>query len=156
MEGLFVVIAIVISLLNYASKQQKEVPKGSHTKKRQNQWKRHIEKQLESTMEKVESLREEKPESVVYSEGIEFEDRKSSGSLNYIEQSRSLEGECNVHLEHRQSWKKSSKPKKTEPLVKAAETEENTFLNITEENLLRSIVMAEILGPPKAMKKRIR
>lgn len=156
MEGLLVVIGIVISILNYAAKQQKEVQKRGGIQKRQSQWKRHIEKQLEGVAEKAKTFLEEKPESAVYNEGIELEDRKRSGSLNYIEQSGSSEGECDEHPEHRQPWKRSGRGKKAAVTVEAAETEENKILDMTEENLLRSIVMAEILGPPRSMKKSIR
>jgi hypothetical protein len=46
--------------------------------------------------------------------------------------------------------------KKTVPKAEVAEKGEDNIIDLTEENLLRSIVMAEILGHPRSMKRSIR
>jgi len=175
LEGLFVVVAIVVGLLNFAAKQQRQNQnqnqgnmKRQLSQRRQEpvRWKEHIEQQLERAAGSVRNIRDESAEGKVpympeqvsaddY-EGIELEDRRSEGSLNYIEQSKSSEGECDEHPEHRQPRKKDRKEKKTAPAVEVLESEESPIFDLTEESLLRSIVMAEVLGPPRVIKRRIR
>jgi hypothetical protein len=90
------------------------------------------------------------PES---NEGFEIKDRDIRGSMGHIQQSQSSEGICTQHPEHE---RQKLKEKKTAPMLEVMENEEEGMFNFTEDSLLRSIVMAEILGPPRAMKRRIR
>jgi inhibitor of KinA sporulation pathway (predicted exonuclease) len=166
LEGIYVVVAIIIALFNFAAKQQKNQGGGKRGMNRQQgqyrqkpvQRQKHIPQWSEgpfadlgkSWNELFGSPEEHVPESVPAKEheGIEIEDRSRTGSLVYTNVSQSSEGTCDEHPEHsRQDAFKAE----------ITETEEEGFIfEITEDNLLRSVVMAEVLGPPRAMKRRIR
>jgi len=166
LEGIYIVVAIIIALFNFAAKQHKNQGRGRRGMDRQQgryrqkpvQRQKHIPQRSEgpfadlgkSWNELFGSPEEHVPESKpaeVY-EGMEIEDRRRVGSLDYAEQSSSSEGICDEHPEHGRL-----------DALKAeiTETEEEGFIfEITEDRLLKSVVMAEILGPPRAMKRRIR
>jgi len=166
LEGIYIVVAIIIALFNLAAKQHKNQGRGRRGMDRQQgryrqkpvQRQKHIPQRSEgpfadlgkSWNELFGSPEEHVPESKpaeVY-EGMEIEDRRRVGSLDYAEQSSSSEGICDEHPEHGRL-----------DALKAeiTETEEEGFIfEITEDRLLKSVVMAEILGPPRAMKRRIR
>ena len=168
MERLFVIILITISIVNFAQKQKRKQNKsqgqGGMKKqtgmKRQNpmqQWMNNP-RQPDRTVRDMENPwgegmkgeAEYAPASMpAYdNEGIEIEDRRRAGSLDYAEQSQSSEGMSCQPI-------KPEQKKKAVPKVEIIEEKESTF-DLTEENLLRSIVMAEVLGPPRAMKRSIR
>ena len=169
MDGLFIIIAIFIGIANFAAKQKQNQRKSQGGMKRQpnttrqdtiQQWMRNLQ-QPDSTVRGAENRGEEGlsgtgehqlgsmlPES---NEGFEIKDRNKRGSLGYMQQSQSSEGICTQHPEHeRQKLKEKSAIPKVEVI------EEGNMFDLTEESLLRSIVMAEVLGPPRAMKRRIR
>ncbi len=107
-------------------------------------------------MDLGKSLREmvrstEDGEGIEDSEGIEAEDRSRTGSLGFSEQD----------LNYGNIGYSSAKPK---PAGKAERTvsgdtaiiEEKKIFDLTEGNLVESVIMSEILGPPRAFKRRIR
>ncbi|MBP7072186.1 MAG: hypothetical protein KBB40_01665 [Clostridia bacterium] len=166
MEGIYIVIAIAIALFNLAAKQQKNQGRGRRGMNRQQgryrqkpvQRQKHIPQWSEGPLadlgkswnEMFGEPEEYVPESVLAkdNEGIEIEDRSRTGSLDYIEINQSLEGICDEHPEHSRLDTLKSEIRETE--------EEGFIFEITEDNLIRSVVMAEILGPPRALKRRIR
>jgi hypothetical protein len=167
LEGLFIVIAIVIGIFDFAAKQQKKQG-GSNRQGRQRmqspvQRQNNIPESLRKVFMDMENsfgevmggAVENKPEPVVIpdEEGIELEDRKKLGSLEYIEQSESLEGTCDEHPEH---GRFIGNQKKAAPRSGIAASKEDLLPELTEDNLIRGIVLAEILGPPRAYKRRIR
>lgn len=157
MDGLFIIIAIAIAIMNFAQKQNQNQKKAQgHTKKqpgmmRQNpaqQWMKNLQ-QTNRTAGDSENLWGEGSKLSEDIEGVELEDRSRTGSLGYAEQIQSSEGICNERShEH-------NKERGTTPKIAAMESEEVIF-DLTEESLLKSIVMAEVLGPPRAMKRKIR
>ncbi|MGE5676422.1 MAG: hypothetical protein ACM3ZR_00015 [Pseudomonadota bacterium] len=168
MDGLFVIIAIIIGIANFAEKQKKKqtrmnrqyAPPGQRPVQRRN----NIPEPLRKVMAEMEKSWNESQEGAAgdtvepeatynETEGIEEEDRSRTGSLSYVEQSRSSEGECDEHKEHYEN--KAGAYSAADGLRPASEHEGLVF-DITEEDLMRSIVMSEILGPPRALKKRIR
>jgi len=174
LDSLFIVVAIVIGLLNFAAKQQQQKQKESQgqgnmsrqqnqRKQSPDQWQKHIPQQPERTVRDMGSSWEEGLKDAVeympvsmpdsYTEGVETENRGRAGSMDYIEQSQSSEGICNEHPEHR---RQKTKEKKAAPKAEVIEIEEDIIFNLTEDDLMRSIVMAEVLGPPRAIKRRIR
>ena len=168
MDGLFVVIAIIIGLANFAEKQKKKQTRMNRQYappvQRPAQRRNNIPEPLKRVMAEMEkswsgsqegALSDTEGSGSEYNEteGIEEEDRSKRGSLTYDEQSRSSEGECDEHKEHYE--KKSGTYAAADELRLTVEPD-GLAIDMTEENLLRGIVMAEILGPPRAMKKRIR
>lgn len=168
LDGLFVIIAIIIGIANFAEKQKKRqtgmnrqyVPHGQRPAQRRN----NIPEPLRKVMAEVEKSWNESQEGAAgdmaepearedETEGLEKEDRSKRGSLTYVEESRSSEGECDEHKEHYEQ--KYGADTASLRLGPSAEQESLVF-DITEEDLMRSIVMSEILGPPRALKKRIR
>lgn len=158
MEGIYIVVAIIIALFNLASKQQKNQRQGQYRQKPV-QRQKHIPQGSEGPLadlgkswnEMFGVPEEHVPESMVAEdfEGKEFEDRRRTGSLDYVEQSSGSEGICDEHPEQHNRLDALK--------AEISETEEEGFIfEITEDNLLRSVVMAEILGPPRALKRRIR
>ncbi|HWR60687.1 MAG TPA: hypothetical protein VN580_03700 [Clostridia bacterium] len=165
MEGLFVVIAIIIGIYDFAVKQQKRQGGGrQHSQRRQApvQKRRDIPEPFKRAIMDMEKawneglngpVAEEPASASVYEEGLEQEERIRTGSLEYIEQDRSPEGVCDEHSFHRpQEDRAVERTKADEP----AESREGFVFDLNEEELLKSIVMAEVLGPPRAMKRRIR
>lgn len=150
MEGIYIVIAIIIALFNITAKQQKNRSRGqsginkpSKRQIRMPQWSGG------SFTDLGKSLNEMFGETEEHYEGMELEDRRRTGSLDNIEQSRSSEGTCDEHPEQH---------KKLDALrdeIIIAEDDDFVF-EITEDNLINSIIMAEVLGPPRAMKRGIR
>lgn len=167
MEGLFVIIAIVIGILDFAAKQKKRQGGGSGNNrgKPQRSSKRlqmDIPEPLRKAMMELERGWNEEPEVKVrneskvaedYGEGVEHENRSSTGSLVYAEQSRSQEGECDEHTFHRS---KDRVIFNEDNGALPVEILHEPLFDITEEELIKSVVMAEILGPPRALKGRIR
>ena len=168
MEGLSIVIFIIIGIISSVMKQQNQSKGQGSAKRQQGQYRQkpvrkqmHIPEQLGRTvmdMEKswgegLKGAEEYMPSQITMeeNEGIELEDRRRAGSLDYIEQSRSLEGVCNEHPEHGHMEKKKAVPE-----TEAKVTGESPVFEISEGNLINSIVMAEILGPPRSMKRNIR
>lgn len=171
MEGLFIIVAIAIAIMNLSQKQKQNQRKSQGGMRRQpgtmrqdpiQQWLRNLQ-QPDSTVRGAENRGEEGlggtgghqlgsmlPES---NEGFEIKDRDKRGSLGYMQQSQSSEGICTQHPEHE---RQKLKEKKTAPMLEIMENEEEGMFSFTEDSLLRSIVMAEVLGPPRAMKRRIR
>jgi len=165
LEGLFIVIAIIIGIYDFAVKQQKKQGGGSQrSQRRQNPvprqmnipgpLKRAIMEMEKGWNEELNGPVAEEPASAsVYEEGLEQEDRRKAGSLEYIEQDRSPEGVCDEHSFHRtQGYRAGQRETELEPV----ESREAFMFDLTEEELLKGIVMAEVLGPPRAMKRRIR
>ena len=159
MDGLFIIIAIVIAVFNFAAKQQKQQNQG-----RGQRGMKHIPKWSEGPLADLGKNWNEmfgKPEEYGHGsmpveeyEGKEIEDRRRTGSLDYVELSQSSEGICDEHPEHsRQKIKEKKNVLRTEP--KEIEEEDIVF-DITEESLLNSVIMAEVLGPPRSMKRKIR
>lgn len=158
MEGLFIVISIIIGVLNFAAEQKKKQNKEQGNVNRQQMQKskpimrqqKQIQQQPERTaMDMGIPWGLPSPSLLEINEGIEAEDRKQTGSLIFD----SSEGTCDEHPEHRQ---KKSKVSKKAPNVEIVKQEEAPIFDLTEENLLRSVVMAEVLGPPRSMKRNIR
>lgn len=166
MEGLFVIIAIFFGLAKLAAKQQNQGNRSrQYSQRSQNpvQRQKHIPNSLKKVVMDMEnSWNENKKAMGEYTpltipgddaEGTGTEDRRRSGSLEYVEQRQSSEGECYEHPEH---MKKKRNEKVTAAKDEIVEREQDILLDMTEDNLLRGIVMAEVLGPPRAMKRRIR
>ena len=166
MEGLFIIVAIFIGIANFAAKQQKQASRrGQQSQRSQNpvQRQRHIPQSPKRTamdMEKgwgegLKGAVEYKPVSMFADEdeGIEIEDRRKAGSMDYIENSHSSEGIDSKQPLFRQEKKKE---KKVAPREEIIDSEEDSLFVLTEDDLMRSIVMAEVLGPPRAIKRRIR
>ncbi|MEA4847499.1 MAG: hypothetical protein VB106_09740 [Clostridiaceae bacterium] len=156
MDGLFIIIAIVIAVFNFAAKQQQNQNRGQRgMNRRQGQYRQKPVQgplaDLGKSWNEMFGKPEEYAPSPVFeeSEGSEAEDRRRTGSLDYMEQSSSSEGICDEHPHE------LSKEIEAAHDIAAMEDEEDIF-DLTEENLLRSIVMAEVLGPPRAMKRKIR
>lgn len=162
MEG--IVIAIIIALFSFAAEKEKKQRKQSGSQRgvsKPVQRQKHIPplpglpggsfRDLGKSWNEMFGIPEEHvPESMVVEdcEGKEFEDRKRTGNLDYIEQSSSSEGICDEHTEqhNRLDGLKDG--------INITEEEDYVF-EITEDNIINSIIMAEILGPPKALKRRI-
>ncbi len=158
MEGLSIVIFIIIGIISSVMKQQNQGKGQGGAKRQQGQYRQKPGKYQMNIPEKpkravmdMESSYMPSPVAFEESEGIEVEDRRRAGSLDYVEQNQSLEGVCNEHPEHEQKEKKKAAPK-----AEAKVIGESPAFEITEDNLIKSIVMAEILGPPRAMKRNIR
>lgn len=153
MDGLFVLIAIAIAIMNFSQKQNRNQKKAQESTKRQpdmmrqnpaQHWMKNIQK-ANRTAGGSANPREESKDS----EGIELEDRSRRGSLGRVEQIQSSEGIC-IELAHEHKKEREAASK-----IEVIENEDNIF-DLTEESLLRSIVMAEVLGPPRAIKRKIR
>ncbi|MHB1391627.1 MAG: hypothetical protein ACYCYE_00845 [Clostridia bacterium] len=158
MEGLFAVIFVIIGIVNFVMKQQQNQNQDQGGMKKQQS--RNVQYPSQQPSYKAQQPRKTVPEYmpspiwVEESEGIEAEDRRIQGSLNYVEQSQSSEG---IELELPKPDLRKRKEKK--PVIKAEvmeREEENAIFEITEYNLLSSIIMAEIIGPPRSMKRSIR
>lgn len=151
MEGLFVVVAIVIGIMNFAIKQQQKQNQG------RGQGGMKPGQQRSYKAEQPRRINQEympSPIMVEESEGTEEEDRSMQGSMNYVEQRQSSEG---VDLELPKLEARRRKEKKPAPMTEVMELEEtDAIFEITEDNLLSSIIMAEIIGPPRSIKRRIR
>lgn len=165
MDGLFVVIAIVVGIFKFTAEQKKKQGGSKQRSVMQpapGQRLSNIPEPLKKVLMDLESgwneglqgpVYQKTPAAVTEEEGIEQEDRDRTGSINYTERSDSSEGECEEHSFH---WDGKAK---ADPAVNRsipAEEGKGFVLDITEEELLRSIVMSEILGPPRAMKRKIR
>lgn len=160
MDGLFIVIAMIIFIANFAAKQQKQNQnRGGGGMKNQRPLPQRV-KNIEPpdrTAGNMENIRYERVKVTAEhapafdSEGIEIEDRSRIGSLNYTEQSKSSEGMGIRGIKPEQRQRKEKKVVSNAEII----IEEPVF-DLTEENLLRSIVMAEVLGPPRAIKRNIR
>jgi len=165
LDGLFVVIAIVVGIFNYAAKQQKKQgSSGQRTLRQQGTGQRlkRIPDPLKKALVDLEKGWNEglqgqavkgEQEAVADEEGLELEDRGRIGSLSYTEQKQSMEGECEEHSFHPKREIKTAQGVKRDM---SYEADEGFVFDITGEELRRSIVMAEILGPPRALKRRIR
>lgn len=167
LEGFLAVVFIAIGIISSVMKQQQNQGRGrGGTYRQQGQYRQrplqeqmHIPEQLKRTVmdmgkswgEELKGAEKYMPSPVTFEEreGIELEDRSRTGSLDYVEQSQSSEGVCNIHPEHEQK-------KKAVPKTEAKVREENPIFEITEDNLISSIIMAEIIGPPRSMKRNIR
>lgn len=171
MDGLFVVIAIVVGIFKFAAEQQKKQQRSSgQSSSRQRslrpqetgQRMRNIPEPLKKALMDLENgwneglqgpVNKGIPEIETKEEGLEQEDRRKAGSLNYTEPSDSSEGACDEHPFHLKTEAGEGKAANRNILTDA---DGGFLLDITEEELLKSIVMAEVLGPPRAMKRRIR
>ncbi len=158
LEGLFIIISIIIAIANFANEQKKKQNKEQGNVKGQQLQKsrpnpRHqgrLQQQPErAAMDTGNPWGVPAPTLFELSEGTEAEDRKQMGSLKF----NSSEGICNEHPEHN---RKKSKARNTEPQIETVRQEEAPILELTEENLIRSVVMAEVLGPPRALKRNVR
>lgn len=157
MDGLFILIAIAIAIMNFSQKQNRNQKKAQESTKRQpgmmrqnpaQYWMKNIQK-ANRTAGGPANPREKRSMLSEDSEGIELEDRSRRGSLDYTGQSQKSEGIC-IELAHEHKKEREAAPK-----IEVIENEDNIF-GLTEESLLRSIVMAEVLGPPRAIKRKIR
>jgi hypothetical protein len=162
-------IAIAIAIINLSQKQNQRKAQGS--RKRQpntirpnpaQQWMKSLQPPDRTDIDTENRWKEEtggtegQQRGSMLSdsnEGFGIEGRSRRGSLEYMEKSQSSEGICTQHPEHQ---RQKLKEKKTAPMLEIIENEEDDMFALTEESLLRSIVMAEVLGPPRAMKRRIR
>ena len=161
MEGLFIIIAIVIGIFDFAAKQQKKQG-GGNRPQGQVQKQRNIPQSLRRAITELEKsmnqgmgdMAEQQPLLMTMddNEGVEHEDRRKTGSLMYIEQTESTEGVCDEHPEHKQQDRNN----RLTVNEAAADANGDFVFDLTEESLLKSIVMAEVLGPPRAVKRRIR
>lgn len=172
MEGLFAVIFIIIGIASAVQKQRENQSKGhggmsrqqGQYRQRPSQNQNHIPQQPKRTFmdmgkswgEGLKGAEEYMPSQVIWeeSEGIEIEDRRRAGSLDYVEQSQSFEGTGIERQEIEQNRKKEQKAAAKIEVVNAAK--EDGIFEITEDNLISSIIMAEIIGPPRSMKRNIR
>ena len=157
MEGLFVIIAVIIGIANFMQKQNQSRGRDG-TKRQQSQYRqkpvrmqKHVLPPPQKTFIDVERGWSRMPKDAEKGEGIEAEDRSRTGSLDYTEQNRDYES-----LSYRPIKPEPKGRTENKAVTKAGIIEENNVFDLTEENLLRSIVMAEVLGPPRAMKRRIR
>ena len=162
MEGLFAVIFIIIGIVNFVVKQQQEQAKHQGGMKKQQPVKPQYysnqrgreEQGPEMTAMELNDFWKNGLEGVAENEGVEAEDRSRAGSLSYVEESRSSEGICDEHPEHRQ---RKVKEKKTAPRTEVRDTEEEGIsIELTEEHLLSSFIMSEIIGPPRSLRRSIR
>lgn len=135
MEALFIIIAIAVAAMNYSQKQNRNQKKAQSDMKGLTGMKkdhaRHLMKNRLEDMQNTEA--EHQPGSKLYYEGDE--------------------GFSTKHPEHMHMEKRGGK---TAPAAAAMEGEEDNILDLTGESLLRSVVMAEILGLPRALKRNIR
>lgn len=169
MKGLFAVIFLIIGIVNALNKQQNKGTGRDGRGRWQGQYRqkpvqkpKNVLRQPERTFTDIGrslvdigrrfdeisgNVKEYVPAPVFakIDEGIEAEDRSRTGSLDYVEESRSDEGICDEHTHP------SQQPSGIEITLR-----EGVKLEFTEENLLQSVIMAEILGPPRAMKRNIR
>jgi hypothetical protein len=157
MERLFAVVFVIIGIVNFVAKQQqrqnqgKSRPENQQSRNRQHPGQQRsykIDQPQETTMEYMPL-----PAMMQESEGNEAEDRGMQGSMNYVEQSHSFEGADHEPLKFEPKKKKEKKPA---PKIAVMEIEEEEIFEITENNLVSSIIMAEILGRPRSMKRSIR
>lgn len=163
MEGLSIIIFIIIGIVSSVMKQQNQNKSKGGIGRQQGQNKpkpvraqMNIPEPLKPGRLVTEMRKSFMPTPAVSekSEGAEAEDRTLTGSLNYVEQSQSSEGICNEHPEHRQVKRQAVSRTDFEPAAKVREA--SPAFEVTEDTLIRSIVMAEILGPPRAIKRNIR
>ena len=171
MEGLFIMIAIAIAIMNLSQKQKHNQRKTQGGRKSQpntmrpnpaQQWMKNLQLPDRTDIDTKNHWEEgsgstegHKTGSMLSdsNEGFGIEGRGRRGSLEYMEKSQSTEGICTQHPEHQRP---KLKEKKAAPMLEIIENEEDDMFSLTEESLIRSIVMAEVLGPPRAMKRRIR
>ncbi len=158
MERLFAVIFVIIGIVNFVAKQQqKQNQSQGRMKKQQSIGGQNPGQQRSYKLELPQrTAMEYMPSTIMLdeSEGIEAEDRRIQGSLSYIEQSQSAEG---VDVELPKPVLRKKKEKKPDPKIELMVVdEEEAVFEITEDNLLSSIIMAEIIGPPRSMKRSIR
>lgn len=160
MEGLFAVIIAIIGIVNFVMKQQQEQNKHQGgTGKQRPVYKTQPSYKTQQPSKPVMEMKDfwnEGIKGVVESEGLEAEDRSRMGSMDYMDQSQSLEGECDEHPVHMRK-KKIEQEKKPAPRAVIPEAEEEGIVvELTEEHLLSSFIMSEIIGPPRAFKRSIR
>ena len=160
MEGIYIVIAIIIALFNFSAKQRKNQGGGQRGMTKQHKQPERPFADLEKSWnEMLGNLKEYLPESkqiedhVEDYEGMEAEDRSRTGSLDYMELSQSSEG---ISSEHPESIRQITKEKRDAHKAEIYEAEEDIVFEISKESLISSVIMAEVLGPPRAIKRRIR
>jgi flagellar motor protein MotB len=164
LERLLAVVFVVIGLVNFAMKQQQKQNQGrgqGGMKEKQrgngyypNQTRRIAQEYMPSPVMMEESEGTEEEDRSTQGSMIYAEDRNIQGSMVYVEPSQSNEG-VGLELPKKESRKK--KEKKPAPMVEVKEMEEeDAIFEITEDNLLTSIIMAEVMGPPRSMKRSIR
>lgn len=132
---LFIIISIVTNILEGAKKS-----KNAKHKKQKN---------YQPSITKNKSIINKTPIEVKLEEKAEgrlFEDKNVSGSLTYVEVDEPDEG-IQTEPSRAESIKTEEKP---------IEVEESKTSILDFSNLQRSIVLTEVLGPPRALKKRIR
>ncbi|HOR86108.1 MAG TPA: hypothetical protein PLL98_06435 [Bacillota bacterium] len=160
MDGLFVIIAIIIGIANLVQKQNQAQGRGN-VKGRQDQYRQKPEKPvqmqkrvlrpLQKILTDLGEARSEMLKSIESSEGVEAEDRSRTGSLDYTEQGRGYGDSSCLPMKPELKVSEESKV-----VVEPVTAGEGYIFDLNEGNLINSIVMAEILGPPRAMKRRIR
>jgi putative protein kinase ArgK-like GTPase of G3E family len=163
LEVLFIVISVIVAIINYAAKQQQEHNKQQgRTKRQQPIYRTGPPPKLEGGIQELWS-KIEKGLTDLESEGLEAEDRSRTGSLEYLEMSQSEEGTCDEHPFHMEKKaEEAKKPNRPAPANAVADpielegSEEGISIVLTEEHLLSSFIMAEIIGPPRALKRSVR
>ena len=162
MEGLVIVVFIIIGILNFAQKQNQNQRKGQGGMKKQpgikrqnpqQQWRSNPMQPIRTAIDMEDGM--PLPIMMDESEGIESEDRNRTGSLDYIEQSYSSEGVCDEHPEHAQEKSKDMIKTTTSYDLRSSDEDQLEF-GISAADLMRSVVMAEVLGSPRSIKRSIR
>lgn len=153
MEGLFTVVFIIITIVGFIQKaQNREQGRGARPGNAQRQYPGRQYRQgtpmPQNKLRPSQGSSVKKPASVVQSgepvsdaEGAELESRYRTGSMNYIEQDNSSEG---------MGYESAAAP-----VIDVNDESQQNF-DISAEDLMRSVVMAEVLGRPRAMKRNIR
>lgn len=178
LEGLFTVIMIIVAIAGFVQKAQKEQQgSGSRPRSAQRQYPGRQYKQAIPASKRSMQRRQtgsgtglpkgaaafegretgslqESDMLASNAEGTELESRYMTGSINYTEQENSTEG---LGYEPATSDRKLTDTKKGTVSPGLTEIDETHWdFDISAEDLMRSVVMAEILGKPRAMKRSIR
>lgn len=182
MKTILALLFIIISISNFVSKQTKEQTRRRTQEPRQEenpyaeprpQPEAYKMKQVQpnqtrqSTASQKQRVNQPKPkakEQAVnnaanrrldngYNEGLEFEDRNKTGSLAYAEQDSGTEGRG-----HAFGAREQERGFEPDGMKVSAEDQREIgdLLAFSSEDMFRSIVMAEILGTPRSIKRNIR
>ncbi|MGE5632470.1 MAG: hypothetical protein ACM3TR_15465 [Caulobacteraceae bacterium] len=150
MEGLLAAIFVIIGIVNLIVKSQKDY-KGNTGGKRSVQKKAPMQKYKYNTPAPTLSRT---TEADLDREGTEMENRSRTGSLEYKEQVYTTEGlvsEADAQMAKGSDIKADAGNKDIMDAGEAA-----WGYGISMDDMQRSVVMAEIMGPPRAFKRNIR
>lgn len=178
LEGLIIVIFVVTGIINFVMKAQKE--QQGNARRQGNMQRQYPGRQYKQTiptpqknMQRKQGERisgsSESPKSndvqgvgslqppQMYAsdtEGIELESRHMRGSMKYVEPQKSSEG-----LGYKTKAVKKKKADAEKDAINSDfinSVEAHLDFDISAEDLMRSVVMAEVLGKPRAMRRNIR